>query len=87
METKDRIIEFLKANKKTSVEELRKELNISRQAIHRHLNGLLEAGKIDKAGTPPTVFYILSAQEDLPELQLPKEKETFIEKNYLWVSG
>lgn len=86
MNTKDKIIKFLKDNNKASVETLRKEFSISRQIIHRHLKDLTKDGLVSRVGTPPIVFYVLSHKEKFPKLNVPLEEEQYLEKNYLWIS-
>lgn len=60
MQTKDKIFEFIKNNKKVNVNDLLNELNISRAMIHRHLLKLQNEGLIVKSGKPPIVFYSLN---------------------------
>ena len=63
----------------------------SPQAIHRHLKVLLDGKRIQKQGTPPTVFYKLgpSNRNQTEFTDLPETEATFINNNhsYLEPSG
>ncbi len=61
MDNADKIIQYLKANQAT-VNEITDYLAISRQAIHRILNRLIDEGAVTKIGRPPKVYYSLPAK-------------------------
>jgi anti-sigma regulatory factor (Ser/Thr protein kinase)/biotin operon repressor len=59
--TKDIILQAIKENGWVVTGELMKKLDISRQAINRHLNDLIRAGKIIKKGaSKATATYLLN---------------------------
>jgi len=58
-DTTDKILAFIKAQKKVSPKEIIEHLGFSRQATYKQLTKLLEQGIIDKVGKPPKVFYAL----------------------------
>lgn len=85
--TKNTILEYLSTHKKARVEDLSRDLGVSRQLLHRHLRGFLKQDIVIRTGRPPLVFYELSSKkvdEDVPEV--PIETIDFIESNYLYVS-
>lgn len=58
-DTADKILVFIKVQKKVSPKEIIEHLGFSRQATYKQLAKLLEQGAIDKVGKPPKVFYAL----------------------------
>ncbi len=87
-QTSQNIIKYLVLQKQASAKELADYLEISRQALFKHLSKLQELGKIAKIGKPPTVFYFIP-----PEKTHLKETPTriivnssLIEKNYLLIT-
>jgi transcriptional regulator with XRE-family HTH domain len=60
-----RIKEYL-IGKQATVNEVTDYLGVSRQAVHRILNGLINEGSITKIGKPPKVFYSISLSETIP---------------------
>jgi len=60
MNTKAKILEFIKKRGKVRAEDLRREFSISRVMVHKHLINLQKEGSITKSGKPPIVFYIFS---------------------------
>jgi DNA-binding Lrp family transcriptional regulator len=61
MDNAEKIVQYLKTNQAT-VNEIADYLTISRQAVHRILNRLIDEGSVTKIGRPPKVYYSLSAK-------------------------
>ena len=57
--TKNRIISYIKDNKKVRVHDVAKFLGISNVAVHKQLKNLLDTKVLRKIGKSPFVFYAL----------------------------
>lgn len=82
--TNEKIINILKNQGAMGPSAIASELEISTQMVHRHLKKLVEAGKIKKQGTPPTVLYLTvqeRAAHTFPELT--DNQRRYIEQHYL----
>ncbi len=64
-ETRAQILKMIEKSGKIRPFELRKSLNISAQAIHRHLRSLTEQGIIEIKGSAPFTQYALAGVPDL----------------------
>ena len=63
-------------------------LQISPQALHRHLKSLVADDIIEKIGTPPKVFYrIRKSQKTTAIPELPAELRLFIDRHYANVNA
>lgn len=86
-DTKAHIVDFIKTNNQSSPAELQRHLNISPQALHRHLKALVEQGHIKRVGRPPKVFYLLSASSKaLPRLEIDPKEINFLMERYLYIN-
>lgn len=90
-QTSQKILEYLAKNKQVKPVQLIEELNITRAALHRQLNKLLNKGLITKIGQAPVVFYSLKTEVKNDELdkivsQLDDELKHFLDQNYLYFS-
>lgn len=93
-DTKDKIVEYIKKTHQARAHDLAEYLNISTQATHRQLNKLISEGKLQKAGKPPLVFYILSSNENninshavaQAKRDLPVLLTTVIRNNFLHIT-
>jgi DNA-binding Lrp family transcriptional regulator len=56
---KNLILNKVKKAGELTVSDIQKEVDISRQAIHKHLKRLLEDGKIRKIGSTRNVGFLL----------------------------
>lgn len=63
MTTKERIIDFIKKNKKTTPKDISDNFDISTQMIHRHLKELIKKWQILKEGSSPRVFYYIQTKK------------------------
>ena len=61
MSNSEKIIQYL-VNNQATVNDIAEYLGISRQAVHRILNNLVDEGNATKVGKPPKVFYSVSEQ-------------------------
>ncbi|MBI3576491.1 winged helix-turn-helix transcriptional regulator [Candidatus Gottesmanbacteria bacterium] len=87
--TRDRIVEYIRAKGQVRVYDLVRFLTISNVAVHKQLNVLLQAGILQRAGTPPLVFYsIVSGQEKgvAPKVRLGSATEHAIVENFLSIT-
>lgn len=86
--TKDKIIEYIREKGQVTASQLADNFNISRQMVHRHLLDLVEKKHLIKAGRPPRVFYLFNEnnKEILKNIELEKEIEEKINKNYLIIT-
>jgi len=87
--TRDRIIEYITANRQARVDDLVKFLGLSHVAIHKQLRWLINNGILQKAGKPPLVFYTLISKEDAYKNQqpsFPKDILDAIEANFLSIT-
>jgi len=80
-------IDIIRERKQISAHELAIALGISRQAIFKQLNKLVEKGEITKLGRAPKVFYAIAEKKESSnkkEVMVPQFN--LIEKNYLFIS-
>jgi len=88
METREKILKIIKEKQQITAGNLAEYLDISRQALYKHLSNLLSQGKIMKIGKPPKVFYALKRKEkDLIKYKINSEIEKVINKNYLIITS
>ncbi|MFH1565362.1 MAG: HTH domain-containing protein [bacterium] len=87
-DTLNRIIKYIKDNKQVTAKELVDYLDISRQALFKHLPRLLESDQIYKIGKPPKVFYFIKDHDNknvyLGDIGSVKRK--IIDENFLLVT-
>jgi DNA-binding MarR family transcriptional regulator len=60
MKTIGKVLKYLKDNKSASGAEIANHLNISRQAVNKHLKILIQSGKAQKVGNTKAALYFLS---------------------------
>ncbi len=87
--TRRNILEYIKTNQQVRVHELQQAFPVTKAALHRQLNKLLQQGEIVRIGKPPIVFYTLpsnSPQAFLPVNELSAEKRRIIEENFLSIT-
>lgn len=63
--TRSKIIEIVQKKGQARPVELRDTLQISGQALHRHLSRLVENGVLEVKGSPPLTWYTLAGIPDL----------------------
>lgn len=85
--SKSQIIEIISKNRSTP-HELHLKLQISPQALHRHLKALTMEGLIERIGRPPHVYYILASGKPTSQLQkislLSPEANQFLEIRFMY---
>ncbi len=86
METKKRIIEYLKERKQASGAELADFLGISDRAVRKQLKDLLEKEILYKVGKAPRVFYLIREEKKGEKIVVKKEKKKIIDENYLIIT-
>jgi phosphoribosylpyrophosphate synthetase len=83
-------LQFINEAGKARVEDLHRELGITRAMVHRHLNSLLKTGEIIKAGKVPLVYYLPTkskSRKQEPSLkEIKPHVKKFIDSNYLYIS-
>lgn len=86
-QTSQKIIKYLFLRKQVSAKELIEYLEISRQALYKHLSKLQELGKIGKIGKPPTVYYFIPPEKINPNtIPVNIVNSPLIEKNYILIT-
>lgn len=63
-ETRSQIVKIIEQNGPIRPSELVQLLNISPQAVHRHLRALVSAGVIESKGRPPSTCYVIAGIPD-----------------------
>ena len=63
-ETRSQIIKIIEKKGRARPEELRKSLDISAQAVHYHLRGLVKKGIIEAKESVPFTYYTLAGIPD-----------------------
>ncbi|MCK5211976.1 HTH domain-containing protein [Candidatus Parcubacteria bacterium] len=87
MKTREKILKIIRERQQITAGEIAEYLDISRQALYKHLPDLLLQGKIIKVGKPPKVFYALKRKEkDVIKYEIDSEIEKIINENYLIIS-
>jgi len=91
MNNPEKIIQYL-TNHQATVNEIADFIGISRQAIHRILNNLINDGKISKVGKPPRVYYSVSEHTSKSTTIIDKTPATdnntknVIDQNFLLIT-
>jgi hypothetical protein len=85
---KQKIVEYIKNNPRTSPSRLYTELSVSRQIIARHLKSLCIEGVLTKNGTPPKVYYSIKDENEktINSIKFEKKIKSVIDKNYIYIS-
>lgn len=88
MSAEEKILELFEKSREWTVNELTKELQFSKQTIHKILKKLTENGEIEKYGTAPKTFYKKSnnLKKQEYEVHLTKEESAFLKKEFLMIS-
>ena len=85
--TKQRIIDYISSNKEASPKDLSLFLEISPQALFRHLKTLIDNNSIEKIGSSPKVFYRISSPSEKTHSDIVSNEDTlFLEKHFYFVS-
>lgn len=84
-DTKIKILEYIRQKERATTFELARSLGLSRQAIHGHLNDLLDKQQIVKIGKSPKVYYQVFEQKlnKLDEGAIPLEQKSLIGERFL----
>jgi len=88
--TSKKIIEYISENKQATAKNLSDYLEISPQALFRHLSQLLANNQIYKIGKPPKVFYFVKEKEDVKindVVEINSAIKKIIEENYLIITS
>ena len=90
MKNSEKVIKYL-ADKQVSVNELTEYLGISRQAVHRILNNLIESKEIIKSGKTPRVYYSVpktkTQTKKITGLIVGETTKKVIEDNFLYITS
>ena len=89
MKVKDRIISFLKDKGDLSVKELIDLLHVSKQAIHKSIVQLTEAGEIVKFGKAPKTIYRLKGslqKSNETVINIDSKAAFFLKENFLLIN-
>lgn len=85
-DTSAKILQYIRENGAARPDNLVDYLGFSASAIHRQLNKLMKADKIEKIGVSPKTFYQLRTKTNQNIPSLDPDLSKFLEKNYLYVS-
>ncbi len=86
-DTKKHIADLIKKNGQSSPFELQKHLNISPQALHRHLRSMVDRGDLKRVGKSPSVFYLLTNPvKAFEEVKIDQSDEIFLNERYLYIN-
>ncbi len=85
--TSEKIIGYLRSKRQATPADLSTYLNINRQATHRQISKLLQAGVIYKIGRPPKVFYLIKDPQKKKLGNMVSEGlKKLIDENYLIIT-
>jgi DNA-binding Lrp family transcriptional regulator len=85
--TKQKLLDYIQSNGEVSPRELSEYLEISPQALFRHIKTLIHQNKIKKIGSSPKVFYkIIEFKQDKSEYNVEKEDILLLENHFFFVS-
>jgi len=85
--TKKQIVDIINKNGAMRPADLARELDISTQAVHRHLKKLLEQGQLKRHGKAPLVFYSLAKEQKKVDFSsLSKEESQYIDDYFSYLS-
>ena len=86
-DTKQKLLAYIKLRRSVSAKEMVEHLEISKQAIFKHLAVLLRDNDIKKVGRPPKVFYSLCVdQKIVPIGHVDMVIKKIIDERYLYIS-
>ena len=86
-DTKDRIIRYLNEHGETTPHELVHVLDISSQALFRHLKTLIQNNSIEKIGAPPKVYYrICTKKQYKSNDNISNDDQLFLDQHFFFVS-
>lgn len=87
MNTKEKIIQLLKEQNQVTSGEMVEYLDISRQALYKHLPEMLKNKQISKIGRPPKVFYALKEKEaKIEKVEIDTKIKKIIDQNYFIIT-
>ncbi|MBI5022940.1 MAG: winged helix-turn-helix transcriptional regulator [Candidatus Magasanikbacteria bacterium] len=75
-DTKQKILAYIKENKRVSAKEIIGHFGLNATGIFRHLGSLIKQGLIIKQGKPPTVFYLPTNDK--------KQISSIIQNGFIW---
>lgn len=87
--TSDKIIRYIQEKKQVTPKEMAGYLDISPQALFRHLSRLMEDGRVFKVGKPPKVFYSVTegrSKELATVTEIDDATKKFIDENFLIIT-
>ena len=87
--TSDKIIEYINDKGQVTAKDMVDYLDISRQALFKHLSKLLANNQIYKIGRPPKVFYSIKEKEvekNNGDLKIDSVVAKIIEENFLVIT-
>jgi sugar-specific transcriptional regulator TrmB len=87
--TSFKILEYLARYQQATAKDLGEYLEISRQALFKHLSRLQKDNLIEKIGRPPKVYYLLNIEKvlaNLDDLDIDSKTTKYINENYLIIT-
>ena len=86
MQTKEKIVQYIKNKGQATGSELSDYLGITDRAVRKQLSSLLEKNILNKIGRPPKVFYLLKEIDQQENILIDEKELQFINKNYLMIT-
>lgn len=88
MRTKDKIVKIFEKNDHVTVNQIVKNLTLSKQYVHRLLSELENEKLIIKFGTPPKVYYSLIPHQNKKEIvTINYEQELFLQRHFIVIDA
>lgn len=86
-DTRKKLLAYIKNRHSVSAKEMAEHLDISRQALFKHLAILLRDNEVKKSGRPPKVFYAISTiPKSVVIIETDAATKKIIEERYLYIS-
>ena len=88
-DTSNKIIKYIQDKQQLTAKELIDYLEISKQALYKHLSRLLAKGKIIKIGKPPKVFYLIKDSpfpKPASSYTIKKEIRNIVQERFLIIT-
>jgi dimeric dUTPase (all-alpha-NTP-PPase superfamily) len=85
--TSQKLISYIIERENVTAKEMGEFLDITRQALFKHLAKLIESGEIVKVGRPPKVFYSINKEKKGLAVNFDSKVLDIIKENYLIITA
>ena len=88
MSIENQVIDYLYIHTEGTAGEMKEQISVSRQMLHRVLNRMIEHGYLQKLGRPPKVFYRLNKNPatKATDLSLSEDEVNFLNDHFLIIT-